>query len=171
MEGDLDDEEISPSAQRTSFLRSNSLISKFFGKREKKPVYNWVIVTDPENRFTDYTNPFFVQREKTTLAYIAPQYVADKFENGLWCIRGLFPVALALELVGPYGVTEFLPDEVAFLTLLSAVIRVLYFFRLNTDILQILFRQYEFWVLIVSCLLGTFGLMHSFNFVSYLIRY
>lgn len=153
--------------QRVGFMRSSLSLSKLFGKKsEEEHSFNWVIVPDPNNRFMDYINPFFVFRENTVMAYLAGQSIADKYQDALMKSLFLLPIAFVAELIGAYGVTELLPNEVAYMTLLAALIRLLYFFRLNTDILAILYKKNEFILLIFSCVLGTVGLMDAFNYVS-----
>ena len=166
MQADKEEEEVRHSVDRTSFLRSNSFISKFFRLNEQPKVYKWVIVSDPSSRFTDYTNPFFVHREKTLMAFLAGPGAGRRYETITRNMFTVFPIGLAAECIGPYGITEFLPDEVTFVLIFTAMLRIFFLFRLNTDLLQILYKKYEFIVLVLSCLIGAIGLMDAFNYVS-----
>ena len=129
--------------------------------------HKWVIVTDPHSRFTDQANPFFVYRERTTLALVTSPASVKAFDRFLGYLAYVLPLGLALELVGAYGVTELLPNKMALMPLLAAVLRLPYFLRLNTDLLGLLCKKYEFWLLIISCCLGTIGLMDAFSYVSF----
>lgn len=161
-------ESVVPLKERLSMFSSTSMMSRFFRKDEKKDekrVFKWVIVSDPANKFIEFTKPFFVYPERTVMAYLAGPRVGRKFHKFLKQTYLFLILFWALEILGAYGVTELLPDWVSLLTLFAVFARFAYLFRLNTDILAILWKHYEFMLLVLSCILGTVGLMDAFNYV------